>query len=181
MEKKDFKPGDVLIDAKTITNRLDEISSLIAVDYPSEFVLVSILKGSCTVTADLQRALYKVGCTKFSTSFITLKSYLSGTESSRKPKLVQDVDFDPQNKHILLVDDIIDTGYTLLFLHRHLKERGASVHSFVLLSKPERREVDYEADYVGFTIPNVWVEGYGMDSDEKGRGNPDIIVGPSYG
>ena len=160
---------------------MEEIAQAITHDYKDEsFVIVSILKGACILTADLQRVLYTLQCRQFRTSFVSIRTYRSGTESSRNPQLIQDVDFDPKDEQILLVDDIIDTGISLRFLHHIMTERGAkSVRSFAFLSKPERREVDYEANYVGFSVPNVWVEGYGMDSDEYGRGNPNIIVGPS--
>lgn len=181
IEVKDYNKGDVLIGEDKIKERLESLAKQIAEDYKdTSLLIVGILKGACMVISDLQKALYKSDYKNFQISFVTVKSYFSATESSKNPHLVQDIDSDPEGAEILLVDDIIDTGISLRFVHHTLKDRGAkSVKSLALLSKPDRREVDYKADYVGFIIPNIWVEGYGMDSDEKGRGNPNIIVGPS--
>ena len=81
-----------------------------------------------------------------------------------------------ENRHVLLVEDIVDTGHTVFFLKDHLlSKHPASLKVFSLLSKPARREVEIEPDYIGFTIDDVWVEGFGMDTDQKNRGNLDIV------
>lgn len=175
MNEKKYNIGSVLLSGEVIADRLREIALQIAKEYTKPFLIVSILKGACMVTTDFQRALFDAGVTTVELSFVTIKSYIK-TESSKNPQFIYMGDFNPQGKQILIIDDIIDTGFTLQFLHNYLQEQGAVVRSFALLSKPERREVSYEADYVGFSIPNVWVEGYGMDTEEKGRGNPNIIV-----
>lgn len=184
LSKKEIKnaaPGQIFISAEEINESLQKIAPVIAKDYTGqELTLVGVLKGACLVIADLERLLYKTGLKKVEINFVQIKSYLSGTQSSHQPMLTSKIDFDPKNKNILLVDDIIDTGLTLKFLHELLIKKGtASVRSFTLVSKPRRREVKFEPDYVCFEIPNVWIEGYGMDTNGLGRNNPDIIIGPA--
>lgn len=171
----------ILLSEQKIAEKIQELASQISMYYKgSPFVLVGVLKGACAFTADLQRALYKFGCKNFSISFITLRSYTAGTESSKQPRLVQDIDFDPQGKHVLVIDEVIDTGISLSYITDLFQKRGAaSIKTCVLISKPSRREISFEPDYIGFTMSDVWLEGYGMDTDEYGRGNPDIIEGPS--
>ena len=176
-----FKPGDILIKSSDIEKRLQSLASQIAVDYGKKsFMLVGILKGASTVLADLQRALYNAGCHDFTINFIKVSSYGLKTENTKGPQLIQKLDFDPKNENILIVDDIIDTGLSIQYIEKLLKARkAASIRSFTLLSKPSKRLVKFEPDYIGFIVPDVWIEGYGMDTKEYGRGNPDIIVGSS--
>ncbi len=171
----------ILVKAEDIAQKVKELALRISIDYKKQpFMLVSILKGAHVFTADLERALYQANCTHQRLCFITLRTYVTGTESSKEPKLVHDIDFDPKDKHILLVDDVFDTGVSLGYLAELFTERGAaSVKSCVLISKSSKREAVYEPEYVGFVLPDVWLEGYGMDTDERGRANPDIIIGPS--
>ncbi len=176
---KIYKPGETLISQRRIQKRTQEIARRIAQDYRGkDMVIVGIMKGTYVVLADLTRELYSAGLKTFSVNFITAKSYGSLTVSAKVPDIIDQIDIELKNKHVLLVDDIIDTGKTLKAVVDSLKKRVISIRSFVLLSKDERREVSFKPDYVGFEIPNVWVQGYGMDTDEKGRGNKDIIVGP---
>ena len=169
--------NDKIITRDQIANKLQELAQRIAKEYHGKsFILVGILKGAYVVTADLSRALYEAGCTDFEVSFVILKSYRESTTVSKAVTLVTDIDIDPKNRHILLVDDIFDTGKSFAFITKYMKMQGASsVKGFALLAKPARHEVSYRPDYIGFTVPNVWIEGYGMDSAEKGRGNPDVI------
>jgi hypoxanthine phosphoribosyltransferase len=112
-------------------------------------------------------------------SFITLKSYPDGTKAKYEPKIVQDMDINPEGRRVLLVDDVLDTGRSLEIIHKLLKAKKAkSVESLALVDKPERRQVDYKTDYIGFTLSDIWLQGYGMDTAEVGRADPDIIVGP---
>lgn len=170
--------NDILFTQDTIHKRLSELANEITQKYHNkQLLLIGVLKGSFIFLADLQRTLYKNGCTDTEICFITVKSYFAGKISSKHPKIVTDIDCDVKGKHVLLIDDIFDTGNTLAYLSNVMKaRRAASVASLVLLSKPARHEVMYRPTYIGFTITNQWVEGYGMDSAEKGRGNPDIIV-----
>ncbi len=160
-----------------IANRISDLAQEIARDYQGQtLVIVGILKGAFVITADLVRALYKAGDVDVEVSFLMLKSYYESTRDPKDIQLVMDSDLDPRGRHVLIVDDVFDTGKSFAFLDNHIREKGAtSVNAFALLAKPDRHEVVYRPKYVGFTIENVWVEGYGMDSIEKGRGNPNVI------
>lgn len=174
-----YKPGDVVIKKEDIAERIKELALDIAKDFAGKRLLViGILKGAFILTADLARELHTAGLTDFEVSFMTVKSYRAGTTSSGVPDIKNDLDIDCRNRGMLLVDDIFDTGKSIQAIHKKLIEQGArSVKSLVLLSKPGRKEVSYTPDYVGFSIPNLWVEGYGMDTNEYGRGEPNIIIG----
>ena len=178
--KQHYKPGEILINEQQIAGRLSEMGPQIAGDFKDkDLLIVPILKGGQIVGADLQREIFRAGHKTNELSFTMIKTY-EGTQSTGQVKVLFESDVSPKGRNILLVDDVIDKGISLHYLDKHMRERGAaSVKSFSLLSKPDARVVDYEADYVGFEIPNVWVEGYGMDSNGRGRGNPNIIVGPS--
>lgn len=169
--------GKILFTEQQIAHRLSELAKEIAHDYRGRtLVLVGILKGAFVVTADLIRVLHKEGCTDVEVSFLILKSYYASTTVSQDVTLVTDIDIDPKGRHILLVDDIFDTGKSFSFVDKHMKMQGAaSVEGFALLAKSDRHEVSYRPKYVGFHVPDKWVEGYGMDSAEKGRGNPDVV------
>lgn len=180
MEKriKPYKPGETLISQHRIQKRVREIAQRIAQDYRGkDLVIVGIMKGTYVLLADLTRELYSAGLKTFLVGFITAKSYGSGTVSKKDPNITDQIDIELKNRNVLMVDDIVDTGKTLKTVIESLKKKTLSIRSFVLLSKDERREVSFEPDYYGFKIPNVWVQGYGMDTDEKGRGNRDIIIG----
>ena len=175
-----YKPGDILIPADRINIRLQELAAEVAKKYSGlDLMIIGVLKGAFMLTADFSRALNKAGLLKFSLDFITVSSYLSGTNSSGTLKITGDTDIDPRGKHVLLLDDIIDSTLSLSTIHKIEKDKGAvSVSSLALLSKPERYQSEYRPDFVGFEIPNVWVQGFGMDTDQLGRENPNIIVGP---
>ncbi|HLL61178.1 MAG TPA: hypoxanthine phosphoribosyltransferase, partial [Candidatus Nitrosocosmicus sp.] len=178
----EYKPGEVLISAEEIDGRLEEISEEINTKYKDqELVIIAIMKGSYILLADLTRKLHKKGLTNFIVDFIDIKSYGSSTESSREPQIIKDVEISLKDKNVLLVEDILDTGHTLNTVYQLIKNKFvSSIKTFALISKPERREVEFEAEYVGFVIPNIWIQGYGLDTDEKGRGEAGIIVGPVY-
>jgi len=173
----------VLFTEEKIAKRLEELAWEIAKDYKDKnFILVGILKGAFVITADLSRALYKAGCTNFEVSFLILKSYYSSTTVAKDVTLVTDIDIDPKGRHLLIVDDIFDTGKSFSFVDKHLTMQGAAtVQGFALLAKSDRHEVVYRPKYIGFNVPDVWIEGYGMDSAEKGRGNHNIIAKESDG
>ncbi len=176
----DYKPGDIFIPSIEIEKRIHEVAVDIYHHYKGKNVLiVAVMKGSFMVLADLIRALHTAGLHDLSVSAVTVGSYGAETISSKKPFFKHEIDIDVKDRHVLLVEDIIDTGHTIQFVMNELQKKGAaSIKCFSLLSKPSRREVEIEADYSGFVIPNVWVQGYGLDTDEWGRGNPNVIVGP---
>ena len=140
-------------------------------------VLVCVLKGAAVFTADLMRQLQ---ADLLRVEYIRARSYGSGTESSGAVSIEgTPLAANITGRHVLLVDDISDTGHTLVAVSDHLREMNpASLRLCTLLDKPERREVDIAYDYVGFTIPNYFVVGYGMDLDERYRGLPAIYYFP---
>ena len=165
--------------AEAIRNRIHELADRIAADFGAgEFAVVSILKGSFIFTADLIRALAARNCHPV-IDFMALSSYAGGTVSSRQVTTLQEPSLPLTSMRILLIDDILDTGRTILAARRLLLERNAiDVRVCVLLDKPSRREVPIEADYTGFMIDNVFVIGYGLDHDNRFRELPYLAVLP---
>jgi len=160
-----------------IHTRIQELAGEITRDYKGEsVVLVSILKSAFVLSADLLRELYAAGMTTVDVDFLQISSYGTTKESSGDPKITADLTTDIANKHVLVVEDIIDTGHTLKFVKQLLASRKpASLKILAFLDKKEKREVQVAVDYVGFTLTGTpWVEGYGMDGGEFGRGRPDI-------
>ena len=137
-------------------------------------VMVGILRGSFIFLADLVRELYQQDIHP-RIDFMTLESYGSGTESSGQVRVAKGLGMDVAGTDVLVVDDILDTGRTLSFARQHLHELGArSVRTCALLDKPARRAVPFEADYIGFTIEDRFVVGYGLDFDGRYRELPHI-------
>lgn len=165
-----------LISEQQIAARLEELAIEIAEKYAGrKLLLVGVLKGAYMVMADLSRALFRAGLTDVEIDFVQISSYGANTESSRNPRLLKDSDADVFGRHILFVEDIVDTGYSLATLQAIFSARGAaSIETFALLSKPNRREIEVPVRYVGFEVED-WVEGLGLDTDQQGRANPDIV------
>lgn len=165
----------ILIDEGKIAQRVKSLADEISQDYRDKNpVLVGILKGSFVFLADLTRELDPD--LQAEVDFMEISSYGSGQESSREPKIAKDISTEIQGRHVIVVEDIVDTGYsfdTLLAIIRARKP--ASLKTCALVSKPSRREVEVPIDYLGFEIENVWVEGYGMDTDQKNRDLPNIV------
>lgn len=166
---------DVLLDEATIAQRVDQMADMISTDYAGlrneEFLLVGVLKGSFIFMADLARRL----TVPHRVDFIALSSYTDKAESTGSVRMIMDTRADVAGRHVLIVEDIVDTGYTLEYLFRIFEARKpASLRTAVLLSKPERHEVDVTIDYLGFQIPDVWVVGYGLDFADRFRTLPYI-------
>ena len=173
----DTSPGHpdidaVLIEGTRLGERLDELAAAIDRDYEGrEVLLVGVLKGAFMVMADLARRL-NVQC---AVDFMAVSSYGSSTRSSGVVRILQDLEAEIEDRHVLIVEDIIDSGLTLDYLVRNLQSRGpASVEVFALLTKPSRHEVVVPYRYVGFEVPDVFVVGYGLDFDERYRELPYI-------
>ena len=166
---------DVLFSASQIQERIDGLVEEMAGDCQAEnFVLIGILRGSFMFLSDLVRDLYDHGIHP-RIDFMTLESYGSGTNSQGVPRVTKDISVDVTDAKILLIDDILDTGRTLRFAREHMKLKGASeVKSCVMLDKPSRRSIEIKADYVGFTIEDHFVVGYGLDYDSYYRELPYI-------
>lgn len=166
-----------LYSKQQIQTRIKELAREITKDYDGEsIVLVSILKSSFVLTADLIRALYEAGMTTVDVDFLQVSSYGTAKQSSGKPIVTADLTTDIVNKHVLVVEDIIDTGHTLTFVRAYLEQKNiASLKLLAFLDKKAAREIEVPVEYVGFTLDGTpWVEGYGMDGGEFGRGRPDI-------
>jgi hypoxanthine phosphoribosyltransferase len=165
----------ILISEEAIRERVNVLASEINKDYKGKAItLVCALKGAMIFMADLARRLD----VPIDFDFIGTSSYGDGTASTGKVRLTKELDFDPAGKHILLVEDILDTGYTLTFLRTHiLSKNPASFKVCCLLDKPDRRMIHgVAAEYTGFPIPDQFVVGYGLDYAQRYRNLPYIGV-----
>lgn len=165
----------VLLSAARIRKRMDQLADEIALDTQGqELVIIAILKGSYVFLADLTRRL---ACRDIHVivDFLGLSSYGSGTTSSGKVRIRHEPSIPLKGKRVLLLDDILDTGLTLRHAVTLLRKRGArTVRTCVLLDKPARRRVRTKADHIGFTVPDTFVVGYGLDYDNRYRQLPHI-------
>jgi hypoxanthine phosphoribosyltransferase len=162
-----------LFDESEISARVEELARAAASRLPGSFVVVGLLVGSFVFVADLIRAFYRIGC-KPSVDFMRLGSYGNARESSGSVRLLG-IELDLSGRAVLLVDDIVDTGRTLLYACDLLRERQASsIVTCALVDKPSRREVPMEVDLVGFTIPDGFIVGYGIDYANEYRHLPFI-------
>jgi hypoxanthine phosphoribosyltransferase len=165
---------EILISKPEIDDRVQRLADEISRDYEGkELVLIGILKGAFVFMADLIRCL-RIPC---EVDFVRLASYGTGTVSSGNIMITKDIETPIRGRDVLIVEDIVDTGLTLYFLVDKLKEREPeSLKVCVLLDKKERRKVPFEAEYVGFDIPDRFVVGYGLDFNEMYRFLPDVCV-----
>jgi hypoxanthine phosphoribosyltransferase len=173
--------SEVLLTDAQVGARVAELGVEIAADYADrQPVLVSVLKGSIVFLADLMRAIES----PVAIDLMELSSYGDSTETSGQVRILKDLSGSIEDRDVLVVEDIIDTGLTLNYLLRYLRERRpTSIRICCLLDKPARRLTDIEIDYRGFTIPDRFVVGYGLDFDERYRNLPYIgVLRPSvYG
>jgi hypoxanthine phosphoribosyltransferase len=167
---------EVLFSREMIAERVKAIGDQISEEYKGQsIVLIGVLKGAAIFLADLARSI-KVDNTF---DFVAVSSYGRARVSSGAVKLIKDIDNPIEGKHVILVEDILDTGLTLSFLRQMmLQHKPASLKIATCLDKPERRLVPIEADYTCFSIPNRFVIGYGMDFAERYRGVEDIRIMP---
>ena len=166
---------NVLLDAATIQTRIRELAGQIERDYPAgeEIHLVCVLKGGFMFMADLVRAM----STRVSLDFIAVSSYAKSTTSSGEVRMLKDLDSRLQGRHIVIIEDIVDTGLTLTYLQEILRARSPkTLRTACLLSKPSRRQVNVTVEYIGFTIEDHFVVGYGLDFAEQFRNLPYIAV-----
>ncbi len=164
-----------LIDRKTVENRIKELAKQIEKDYiGEELYCVGLLKGSVVFLSDLVKEIN----IPVIIDFMSVSSYGSETVSSGDVKILKDTDLDLRGKHVLIVEDIIDTGLTLEHVIKYFKDsKGVkTLKTCTLLSKPERRKVNIDIDYIGFDVPDKFVIGYGLDYDQKYRNLPYIAV-----
>ena len=172
---------EVLFSEQQLADKVAELGARISADYEGKNPLVvSVLKGSYVFMADLTRKI-TIPC---NVDFMAVSSYGAGTKTTGEVQIIKDIGSKIDGRHLIIVEDILDSGVTLSFLMKILKARGAaSIRLCTLLSKPERRKVDVPVDYLGFEIPDAFVVGYGLDYAEKYRKLPYIgILKPSvYG
>ncbi len=164
----------MLHSADEISRRIDELAQAIIKSLPDDFVIVGLLKGSFVFVADLARALSRAGAHP-EVEFMRLSSYGLEKVSAGEVHLIGDVPTNIAGRSLLLVDDILDTGRSIAYARALLEQREAArIWTCVLLDKPSRREVEVAAEFVGFTLPDVFVAGYGIDYAEKYRSLPFI-------
>ena len=166
--------GEILIDEDALKERIRELGREISADYEGrDLLLVGVLKGAVFFMADLMREI-AVPC---EIDFMAISSYGAATDSSGVVRILKDLDINIEGRHVLVVEDIIDSGLTLSYLMRNLEAREpASLAVCALMTKPERREIDVPVRYVGFEIPNRFVIGYGLDFAERYRNLPYVGV-----
>jgi hypoxanthine phosphoribosyltransferase len=165
---------EILIEADRLQARIAELGDEISSDYRGrDLLLVGVLKGAVFFMADLMRRI-AVPC---EIDFMAISSYGAATDSSGVVRILKDLDINIEGRHVLVVEDIIDSGLTLSYLVRNLEAREpASLEICALLTKPERREIEVEVRYTGFEIPNRFVIGYGLDFAERYRNLPYVAV-----
>lgn len=165
----------VMFSEAEIAARVAELGREISTDYADKapLVLVGVLKGAFIFLADLSRKL----TIPRTIEFIAVSSYETGSERSGAVRLLMDVRGSLEGKHVLIVEDIVDTGHTLEYLIAMMRSHGpASVRTCTLLHKADSAEVDVTVDYAGFTVPDEWVVGYGLDFAERDRTLPYIAI-----
>jgi hypoxanthine phosphoribosyltransferase len=166
----------VVLTREQIDGRISEIASDIDRDYANlerPLVLLGVLKGAVMVMADLARAIN----IPIHMDWMAVSSYGSGTKSSGVVRILKDLDMDLKDRHVLIVEDILDTGLTLSWLIKNLKSRGAAtVDVMTLMRKPDAVKVPVDAKYIGFDIPNEFVVGFGLDFAEQYRNLREVAV-----
>lgn len=169
---KDFEK--VLISKQDLAKRISELAKQLDSDYEGKNPLfIGILKGSVFFTTDLLKEL-TIPCQM---EFMAVSSYGSETKSSGEVKLIKDLNVPIADRHVVIIEDIVDSGNTLSYLKRLLLQRHpASVKIITLLDKPDRRKVDLEVEYIGFTIPDEFVVGYGLDYKEDYRTFDEVYI-----
>jgi hypoxanthine phosphoribosyltransferase len=165
---------EILLTEEEIRSKVKELGEQISKDYEGRKVIfVGVLKGSVIFVADLMRSM----TIDVASDFMAVSSYGDSTETSGVVKILKDLDFNIEGQDVIIVEDIIDTGTTLKYLCEYIRARNPrSLKVCCLLDKPERRKADIAADYVGFSIPDKFVIGYGLDYSEKFRQLPYIGV-----
>ncbi len=165
---------EILIDADRLQARIAELGEELSADYRGrDLLLVGVLKGAVFFMADLMRRI-TVPC---EIDFMAISSYGAATDSSGVVRILKDLEINIEGRHVLVVEDIIDSGLTLSYLVRNLEAREpASLEICALMTKPERREIDVDVRYTGFEIPNRFVIGYGLDFAERYRNLPYVAV-----
>ena len=174
MGTKDLNLGEVIVEQDDLQRRVRELAAKVSTDYAEkDLLLIGVLKGAIFFLADFMRAL-DIEC---EVDFMAISSYGSSTKSSGVVRILKDLDAAIEGRHVLIVEDIVDSGLTLQYLLRNLAGRQpASLEVCALLIKPERRKVDLKTRYVGFEIPDEFAIGYGLDHAERYRNLPYVAA-----
>lgn len=168
------KIKEVLISESELMEKVEEMAKAIENDYKGEDIfIIGVLKGACVFVSDLMRKINL----NVELDFMSVSSYGKSTKSSGVVKILKDLDLEIENKHVIIVEDIIDTGLTLKYLTENLMSRNPkSLKICTLLDKPDRRKCHLDVDYIGFTIPDRFIVGYGIDCAEMYRNLPFIGI-----
>ncbi len=169
----ELRPQEILLSEEQIQKRVRELALEIRRDFPGELHVVAVLKGAFMFLSDLVRHMPG----DVSLDFMAVSSYAKGTSSSGEVRLLKDLDTTLDGRNVIIVEDIVDTGLTLLYLQDILRARNpGALRTACLLSKPSRRQVDVKVEYIGFAIEDRFVVGYGLDFAEQYRNLPHIAV-----
>ena len=169
----DLKPTEILLSEEQIRKRVAEMAAQIRRDFPGDLHLIAVLKGAFVFLSDLVR--HTSG--HVSLDFMAVSSYAKGTTTSGQVRLLKDLDTSLDDRNVVIVEDIVDTGLTLTYLQDILRARNPrNLRTACLLSKPSRRQVDVKVEYIGFDIEDRFVVGYGLDYAEQYRNLPYIGV-----
>jgi hypoxanthine phosphoribosyltransferase len=169
----ELRPSEILLSEAQIQKRVGEMALEIRRDFPDDLHVIAVLKGAFIFLSDLIRHM----AGHVSTDFMAVSSYAKGTTTSGEVRLLKDLDTALDGRNVVIVEDIVDTGLTLLYLQDILRKRNPkSLRTACLLSKPSRRKVDVKVEYIGFTIEDRFVVGYGLDYAEQYRNLPHIAV-----
>jgi hypoxanthine phosphoribosyltransferase len=163
----------ILLSDQQIQKRVAEMAAEIRRDFPDDVHLIAVLKGAFIFLSDLVRHMSG----KVSLDFMAVSSYAKGTTTSGEVRMMKDLDFGLEGRHVIIVEDIVDSGLTLNYLHEILRARNPkSLRTACLLSKPSRRQVNVPVEYIGFSIDDHFVVGYGLDYAEQYRNLAHIAV-----
>ena len=169
----DMRPSEILLSEAQIQKRVAELALEIRADFPDDLHVIAVLKGAFMFLSDLVR--HTPG--HVSMDFMAVSSYAKGTTTSGEVRLLKDLDTTLDGRNVVIVEDIVDTGLTLTYLQDILRARNPkSLRTACLLSKPSRRQVNVKVEYIGFTIEDRFVVGYGLDYAEQYRNLPHIAV-----
>jgi len=168
-----LEPMEILLSEQQIQKRVGEMAAEIRRDFPDDVHLIAVLKGAFIFLSDLVRHMSG----KVSLDFMAVSSYAKGTTTSGEVRMMKDLDFGLEGRHVIIVEDIVDSGLTLNYLHEILRARNPrSLRTACLLSKPSRRQVEVPVEYIGFSIEDHFVVGYGLDYAEQYRNLAHIAV-----
>ena len=169
----ELRPSEILLSADQIQKRVEALAQEIRADFPDDLHVIAVLKGAFMFLSDLVRHTHG----HVSMDFMAVSSYAKGTTTSGEVRLLKDLDTTLDGRNVVIVEDIVDTGLMLTYLQDILRARNPkSLRTACLLSKPSRRQVDVKVEYIGFTIEDRFVVGYGLDYAEQYRNLPHIAV-----